>query len=95
MRNKGGQGFIEIMIAFAIILLVALVATGITKLIFWGLNGYLVFLGYLFLLCGIAFSFLPHLNVGFKGIVVGGAVCAVFFFLAWLIPKITSIKLLP
>ena len=89
--NKKGQVFWEILLAIAIIIFFSLIATGITKIFFEGLNGYLLFLGYLFLLCGIVFSFIPDFNVTYKGIIVGGAAAVVFFFLAWLIPKISSI----
>ena len=93
--NKKGQVFWEFLIAIFIIVVISLLFTGITKLFFENLNGYLLFLGWIFLLCGIVFSFVPDVNVGYKGIVIGGGAAAIFFFLAWLIPKITAIKLFP
>jgi hypothetical protein len=91
MMNKKGQVFWEILLAFGIIIVVSFFAAGFTKLFFGDLNGFFLFLGYLFLLCGIVFSFIPDLNVTYKGVVVGGAAAVVFFFLSWLIPKISNI----
>lgn len=93
--NKKGQAFWEILLALAVVFIISLVATGITKLFFTGLNGYLLFLGFLFLFCGIVFSFVPDMNVSFRGIAVGGAAAAVFFFLAWLIPKLPKFPSVP
>lgn len=66
-------------------------AAGFTKLFFSDLNGFFLFLGYLFLLCGIVFSFMPDLNVSYKGVIVGGGAAVVFFLLSWLIPKMSSL----
>ena len=89
--NKKGQVFWEILLAFGIIVIVSFFAAGFTKVIFSDLNGFFLFLGYLFLLCGIVFSFMPDLNVTYKGVVVGGAAAGVFFLLSWVIPKISVI----
>ena len=93
--NRKGQVFWELLLAIFIVVIASLFCTGLIKLFFGGLHGYLLFLGWLFLFCGIIFSFVPQLDVGIKGIVVGGGAAAVFFVLAWLVPKIGTVKLFP
>ena len=93
--NRKGQVFWELLLAIFIVVIVSLIFTGLTKLFVENLNGYLLFLGWLFFLAGIIFSFVLHLDVGFRGIIVGGGAAAVFFILAWLVPKICAIELFP
>ena len=83
----GKQAFAEIIVIGAIFIL-ALIITGVLKLIFPYLQGWFVFAGVLFLLFGIGGT----LQVGWGSFVVGGAVSAVFFVLAYFVPKFGSVK---
>lgn len=94
MDNKG-QTFIEAVVALIIIFAVSIFLSLITTLFYDGLIEFFVFLGWLFLLCTIVFGFVLDMNVGNREIFISGGASAVFFFISWAIPKMSSIKLFP
>ena len=87
MNKKGQSEILVMVILFLIIFLLSGVFTGLVKLFAPSLNGFFLFLGFLFLLFDVLFGLSSDSGFSGGGVVIIGGAALVCFFLAWFLPS--------